>query len=130
MSAAFVSTEQAAEHADKSCLAAAVRAEEAADFACADLEIDMVDGREVAEALGHSLHIYGEFVGHRSKTELHIHRLAGMQFRRRLGIEDRLDHEDQLAAALPAVNDRRSVFRLGRNETHLPDERCRARHPR
>ena len=37
---------------------------------CADLQIDVIDGREVAEALGHSAHIDGEIVSHRSRTRI------------------------------------------------------------
>ena len=43
--------EQADQHADRRALARAVRAEEGEDHAALDLEIDGVDGREVAEAL-------------------------------------------------------------------------------
>ena len=64
--AALVGAEQAAEHADERGLAAAVGAEEAADLARADRQIDVIDGRQVAEPLGHSLHIDGKIVSHRS----------------------------------------------------------------
>ena len=81
--AAFVGAEQAAEHADERGLAAAVGTEEAADLALADLQIDVIDGRALAEPLGHSVNIDGKIVGHRSRPELHVHRLARMQVDRR-----------------------------------------------
>ena len=77
--AAVVGPQQAAEHADERRLAAAVGAEEAADLARADLEVDVVDGREVAEPLGHPVHIDGKIVSHTSRPEFHVHRLARMQ---------------------------------------------------
>ncbi len=63
--AAFIRTEQAAEHADDRRLAAAVRAEKAADLARANLQAHVVDGREVAETLGHPVHVDGEILSHK-----------------------------------------------------------------
>ena len=47
----------------------------------------------------------------------------GCSFAAVAGSKTRLDHEDELAAALLAVDDRRRVFRLRRNEAHLAGER-------
>ena len=64
--AAVIGVEQAAEHADERRLAAAVGAEEPADLARPDRQIDVIDGRQVAEPLGHPLHIDGKIVRHKS----------------------------------------------------------------
>ena len=95
--AALVGAEQPAEHADERRLAAAVRAEEAADLAAADLQIDVIDDRAAAEALGHAAHVNRELVRHASDAELDIDRLARVQFAATRGVEGDLDHEDQLA---------------------------------
>src|SRR5262245_65142712 len=49
---AGISAEEAAEHADERGLAAAVWAEEPADLAAPDLEINVVHGRAIAEPFG------------------------------------------------------------------------------
>ena len=81
----------------------------------------MIDHRAVAEPLGHSAHVDGDspfLIG----LKFDIHRLTGMQTARDLRVEDRFDHEDEFRAALPAVDDRRGVFRVRRDETDLADE--------
>src|SRR4051812_19682791 len=57
-----------------------------------------------------------------SRTDLHVHRLAGMQLLSNLRIKHHLDHEHELAAALAAVDHRGGELRLRCDETHLPDE--------
>ena len=57
---AFVGAQQAAQHADEGGFAAAVGAEEAADFSGADLEVNVVHGGDAAEPLGHAAHVNGE----------------------------------------------------------------------
>ena len=54
---AAVGPEQPADHADRRRLAGAVRPEEADDLAFATLEVDVVDDRLVAEALGQPVHV-------------------------------------------------------------------------
>ena len=58
-----------------------------------------------------------------SGAELHIHRLPGMQVHGDFWIELHLDHEDQLGAALLAVNDGGRILRLRRDEAHPPRQR-------
>ena len=46
----------------------------------------------------------------------HVDGLAGVELRGHGGVEGDLDHEDELAAALAAVDDRRGELRAGRDE--------------
>src|SRR6266403_4448200 len=55
--ASVVSSEQSAKHTQKGSLATAVWTEEPIDFARAHRQIDMIDRRELAEALRHSTHL-------------------------------------------------------------------------
>ena len=59
--ASVVSSEQSAKHAQKGGLAATVWTKEPVDFAGGHSEIDMIDGRELAEALCHSTHLDDRF---------------------------------------------------------------------
>ena len=52
--------EQAAEHLDGGGFARAVRAEQSVDFAVSHLEVDVLDGGEIAEALGEMLRADGD----------------------------------------------------------------------
>ena len=112
---AGVGRQQAAEHADGRGLAAAVGAEEAADRAARHLDVEIVDDGLVAEALGQALD-----VGWRARRRSRPHRrdvdgLAGMQRLRAL-VRPGLDHEHQPRALLAAVDHRRRVFGLRRDE--------------
>ncbi len=90
--------EQPAKHADECGLPTAVGTEKAADFARADLKVHIVYDCAVVKPFGHSGYINDKIVGHGSETELYIHRLARMKVCSRLRVENRLDHENQLAA--------------------------------
>ena len=72
----------------------------------------LIDGDEIAEALGHSRYVDGKVIAHGLGSDPDIDRLAGVEARGRLGIEDRLDHEYELCTVLPAIDDGRSIFRL------------------
>ena len=61
--AARLRGDRAGEHADRRGLAAAVGAEEAEDLAASHVEVDAVDGGEVAEALGQAAHGDGDVGG-------------------------------------------------------------------
>ena len=63
--AAVVGREQAAEHAQEGRLAAAVRAEKAANLAGPHLHGDVVDDRAVAEFFRHAANVNGEVGTHR-----------------------------------------------------------------
>ena len=52
-----------------------------------------------------------------------VHVLAGVELGGRCRVEDDFDHEHQLAAALPAVDDRRGELRARRDEAHRAGER-------
>ena len=60
-----IGLEQAADHPDRRGLARAVGAEETDDLAGRHREIDIVDHRALAEALGHPVNIDGERRAHR-----------------------------------------------------------------
>ena len=87
--------------------------------------------RAVAEPLGHAVHVDGEFVGH-GFTDRIARPPVGRDAASppSLGSKTHLDHEHQFAAALPAVDDRRRVLRLRRDEAHLAGERLARRHRR
>src|SRR5262249_6074122 len=87
--AAVVGAQQPAQHPDESGLAAAVRAEEAADLAAPHLQVDVIDDDAAAEALRHPLHVDRELaVFHgRSRSERDVDRLARLQLLRRRIVE-------------------------------------------
>ena len=116
--AAAIRNEEPAQHADRRGLAAAVGTEKAAYFTGADLQREAFDDFVRAETLAQVVNVDDQVrhCGGGLRHRTHRHRLTGVDQRRLLRRRARLHQVDQLGAIGVAVDHRRRIFGLRRDE--------------